>query len=111
MIQVWHPLSSICLCLLFKICTGQPSSASGQPYVLSGKEGSTPIQVPLDDGSVIDVWPVLGFTEGDIPWLSKLTNSVGHGAKHACYRCGMNGVWHHEAKTVRCDNVLLVLHR
>lgn len=58
--------------------------------------------VPLPDGSVLQVWPVLGAVEGDIPWLAKLTNSIGHGGKHACYRCALNGVYLGDAKTVRC---------
>lgn len=67
----------------------------------AGRAGSTPIPVSLGDGSVLNVWPVLGFAEGDIPWLAKLTNSIGHSGKHACYRCALNGVWHPEARTVR----------
>ena len=40
--------------------------------------------------------------EGDIPWLEKLTNSIGHTAKRACFRCAQNGVWVFSANTVRC---------
>lgn len=88
-----HPQRSAC-------AFGRSSTLN---YLTAGKDGTTPIELMLEDGSVIMVWPVLAFAEGDIPWLAKLTNSVGHGAKHACYRCAFNGVWHFDAKTVRCD--------
>lgn len=67
-----------------------------------GKEGTTPIPVTLHDGSVLNIWPVLGWVEGDIPWLAHMTNSVGHGGKHSCFRCALNGVWNFMARTVRC---------
>lgn len=67
----------------------------------AGREGTTPVPVTMQDGSVIKIWPVLGFVEGDIPWLEKLTNSIGHGGKHSCYRCALNGIWHFRANTVR----------
>lgn len=68
----------------------------------AGRAGSTPVPVHLPDGSVLQVWPVLGLVEGDILSLAKLTNSIGHGGKHACYRCALNGMYLGEAKTVRC---------
>lgn len=48
------------------------------------------------------VWPVLANAEGDIPILEKLMNSVGFSGKHACYRCALNGIWHDDARCVRC---------
>ena len=68
----------------------------------AGREGSTPLALTLEDGSILKVWPVLGFAEGDIPWMALLSNSIGHGGKHACYRCAFNGEWDPAAKTVRC---------
>ena len=47
------------------------------------------------------MWPVLCCVEGDIPWLEKLTNSIGHTAKRACFRCAQNGVWDVSTNTVR----------
>ena len=70
----------------------------------AGRDGSTPIHVELDDGSFIKVWPVLGWVEGDIPWLSMLTNSIGHAGKHSCFRCALNGIWHTAARAVRYAN-------
>jgi hypothetical protein len=52
------------------------------------------------------VWPVLGWVSGDIPFLAKMSNSVGHGAKAACYRCCMQGFWHKHANTVRREPAL-----
>lgn len=48
----------------------------------------------LDDGSMLEVVvrPLLAWFDGDIPFMEKLTNSIGHGAYHACYRCSLNGV-------------------
>jgi len=79
------------------------SSHMHKAGICIGRDGTTPVPVTLDDGSTVRVWPVLAFVEGDIPWLEKLTNSIGHGAKHACYRCAFNGVWHLDANTVRYE--------
>lgn len=57
----------------------------------------------MPDGSVLSIWPVLCCVEGDIPWMQKLTNSIGHGGKRACFRCAQNGVWVFAANTVRYD--------
>lgn len=53
------------------------------------------------DGTEIDVWPVLGCVEGDMPWLEKIIHSLGHAAKRACFKCALNGVWIPEANAVR----------
>lgn len=53
------------------------------------------------DGSIIKVWPVLCCAEGDIPFLEKITNSIGHGGKRACFRCALNGIWHAVSRAVR----------
>lgn len=55
----------------------------------------------MPDGTVLRIWPVLCCVEGDIPWMQKLTNSIGHGGKRACFRCAQNGVWVFAANTVR----------
>lgn len=69
--------------------------------ITAGKEGTAPIPVTLPDGRKIRVWPVLACVEGDIPWMEKITNSVGHTAKRACFRCATNGVWIAAANAVR----------
>lgn len=55
----------------------------------------------MADGSILKVWPVLGHAEGDIPFMAKLTNSVGHTATHACFHCAMEATYSHEARTNR----------
>lgn len=67
----------------------------------AGREGTRPVRISLPGGFCRDVWPVLGFVEGDIPFMEKLTNSIGHSAKQACLRCALKGKHHAEAKTVR----------
>lgn len=77
--------------------------------LLSGTPGSTPIEVriptdpkqPAAGSRAVKVWPVLIAVEGDIPFMEKVTNSIGHSAKHACFRCALTGEWHPEARTVR----------
>lgn len=69
---------------------------------LAGTPGSEPLHVQTPDGVWVDVWPVLGQVEGDIPFMAKLTNSVGHGATHACYHCAIEATWSKTASTNRC---------
>lgn len=84
---------------------------------MSGKPGTTPISVTIptdprqpEAGSrTIKIWPVLVAVEGDIPFMEKVTNSIGHSAKHACFRCALSGEWHPEAKTVRSAPLIVSL--
>lgn len=97
---------------MFRLCNQQQRPCTGRP-------GSTPLEVnvPTDPGlagagtTSVRVWPVLIAVEGDIPFMEKVTNSIGHSAKHACFRCALAGDWHAEAKTVRCAPVTLWLVR
>ena len=70
-----------------------------------GKLNTRPIEADLivhGQPKTIKIWPVLDFVEGDIPFMEKLTNSIGHAAKHPCFRCGLNGMWQPVPRTVRC---------
>lgn len=67
----------------------------------AGRPGSEPLLVDNGGERPLKVWPVLCCAEGDIPWLTKLRNSIGHAGVHACYDCSLEGSYHHGAKTVR----------
>lgn len=67
----------------------------------AGREGSEPLLIDNGGEQPLKVWPVLCCAEGDIPWLSKLKNSIGHTGVHACYDCALEGIYHNGAKTVR----------
>lgn len=70
--------------------------------VVPGLPGSRPLDIQRPDGVWIKVWPILGQVEGDIPFLAKLTNSIGHNGSHACYHCALEGTWVPSAGTNRC---------
>lgn len=70
--------------------------------VRTGRHDTTPLRVELQDGSHIAVWPVLAGAEGDMPIQRLLQNAFSHVAKHACFRCALNGHWCHVARTQRC---------
>ena len=59
------------------------------------------MDIQRPDGVWIKVWPILGQVEGDIPFLAKLTNSIGHGGTHACYHCALEATWVSGANTNR----------
>ena len=44
-----------------------------------------------DTGLKLKLWPVLAYVEGDTPFLSKMSDSVGHAAITACQRCALRG--------------------
>lgn len=67
----------------------------------AGVPGSTPLDMQRPDGEWVKVWPILGQVEGDIPFLVKLTNSIGHTGKHACFHCALEGTWVPSANTHR----------
>jgi hypothetical protein len=46
-------------------------------------------------------WPVLAYVEGDTPFMSKLSEGVGHTAMRACQRCSLWGISDSGSGTVR----------
>ena len=106
------PKASFIVCIVCCLVTCEDVAESmhlltafSMAFAPTGRPGSTPLPLTLHDGSEVDVWPVLGFVEGDIPWLEMVTNSIGHGAARACFRCALNGVYNWVAKTIRCGLV------
>lgn len=83
----------------------------------AGRQGSAPLEVtiptdpcqPQSGSRTVKIWPVLVAVEGDIPFMEKVTKSIGHSAKRACFRCALSGEWRPEAKTVRSAPALLSL--
>jgi hypothetical protein len=84
------------------------SNSKWHQCAVSGQGEPLKIDVP-DLAKPMYIWPVLGWVSGDIPFLAKMSNSVGHGAKAACYRCALRGVWHKPANTVRRESALHLL--
>lgn len=74
---------------------------------IAGLPGSRPLDIQRPDGVWVKVWPVLGQVEGDIPFLAKIMNSIGHGGKNACFHCALQATWIPAAKTNRFVNVVL----
>lgn len=68
-----------------------------------GEPGSAPLTVY--DGEVerpVDLWPVLAFVEGDIPFMGKFSKACGHSAICGCQRCGIRGDNAGSSSAVKC---------
>jgi len=53
------------------------------------------------NGEDLKVWPVLASIEGDIPFMTKMVNSLGHAATVACFKCALQATWVQTAKANR----------
>ena len=45
--------------------------------------------ISVDEVHSIALTPVLGWVSGDLPFMQKAQNGLGHSSKLGCYRCGL----------------------